>query len=233
MRAVCSYIAGGGECAVCGRKCGALPLCRRCRKKYFAVTPSAGEKRCSVCGRILVSEHGTCMQCRTKKLLSHTDIVFPLYSYRLWNTMLLFRWKIEGERVLSPFFASETAAALALLEPGFTIVPVPPRPGKIREKGWDQIEELSRFLELRYHFKTARILERSSRREQKTLDRENRLETIGSSYSLKKGVSVPAKVCIIDDVLTTGATVESCAAVLKAGGAQTVYAVTLFTVDSA
>ncbi len=241
MRELLTVLAGGGECAVCGGRCGAVPVCRTCAKTYFTPDLFTAE-RCSVCGKKLVSEHGMCMQCRSERLLKHTDSVFPLYSYRLWNSVLLFRWKIGGERSLSPFFADRLAAALAVLPQGFAVVPVPPRPGKIRKKGWDQIDELCTFLELRRKYCVCRILERSTVKEQKALDRTGRLETIGRSYSLKTGGKlkrglksagglVPETVCLIDDVVTTGATIEGCATVLKAAGVKKVYAVALFTVD--
>lgn len=241
MRELLTVLAGGGECAVCGGRCGAVPVCGTCAKAYFM--PDAGTaERCSVCGKKLISEHGACMQCRSEELLKHTDVVLPLYSYRLWNSVLLFRWKIDGERALSPFFAERFAAALAVLPQGFAVVPVPPRPGKIRKKGWDQIDELSTFLELRWKYCVCRILERSTTKEQKALDRTERLETIGRSYSLKTGRRLkrglraadglmPETVCLIDDVVTTGATIESCASVLKSAGVKKIYAVTLFTVD--
>lgn len=114
----------------------------------------------------------------------------------------------------------------------FFIVPVPPRRGKIKENGWDQVQELSEFLEYKYDFDVLRIMERRSSVQQKTLDRNERLETIGKSYFVKKEVNqIPESVCIIDDVMTTGATLESCAEKLKEAGVKKVYAVTLFSVD--
>ena len=110
----------------------------------------------------------------------------------------------------------------------------PSRHGKIRERGWDQIEELFKILEYFYGFKILRILKRLSETEQKKLDRNERLSTIGKSYALKEGankIEVPAQVCIIDDVITTGATLQSCAAALKSLGMKKIYALTLFIVD--
>ena len=67
----------------------------------------------------------------------------------------------------------------------FFIVPVPPRPGKIKENGWDQVQELSEFLEFKYEYDVERIMERRTSVQQKTLDRNERLETIGKSYFVK------------------------------------------------
>ena len=242
MRLALSFVAGGNACAVCGGQAGVIPLCGACEKRCFAEPPCGEGERCSVCGKTLISERGVCMRCRRERLLVHTDAVFPLYSYRLWNSLLLFRWKIQGERALSPFFAMRAASALKKLPKRCVVVPVPPRPGKIRKKGWDQIEELCRFLEYRYGYEVCRILERRTAGEQKRLGREARLESIGKIYALKSekklkkelkrfGGKVPKNLCIVDDLFTTGVTIESCAAVLKSAGAEKVFAVTLFIAD--
>lgn len=242
FRCVFSFAAGGTECVVCGAHSKFFPICDLCKKECFARISSYGEGRCTVCGKLLVSEHGMCMQCRRERVLVHTDAVFPLFSYRLWNSVLLFCWKINGVRALSPFFAERLAAALKTLPPFEAVVPVPPRSGKIRKKGWDQIVELCEFLALRYKFSVCALLVRESRDEQKTLSKSGRLGAIGNAYRMKTGKalkkalhacggSMPRTVCLIDDVMTTGATIESCAAALKGGGVETVHVATLFIVD--
>lgn len=245
MRTVIVFAAGGTECVVCGSECGAVPVCKKCVSLYdvprFANAPRpAQESRCNVCGKVLVSEKSICMRCRNEKELFSTDKVLPLFSYRLWNKKLLFDWKIVGIRSLSPFFAERLRFALFQLKQKI-IVPVPPRPGKIKERGWDQIEELSVFLE-HSGFVVCRVLERLSKTEQKKLGREGRLLTVGAAYSIKPekklkralklfGGKMPEEVCLVDDVMTTGATLESCAKILKDAGAKKVNAVTLFCVD--
>ncbi len=229
-----SVVSGGSECIVCGDSAGAVSVCNECVKNHFSVG-QIDSGVCRFCGKQLVSEDDTCMECRNDVLLKHLDGVFPMFSYRLWNTNLLCRWKMEGERVFSSFFAglmSERLSQLEKLKGKFVVVPVPPRPGKIRKEGWDQVEEICSFLEFCYGFKIRRILERHINVEQKTLDRTQRMKIIGKAYSLKKNVTeVPEKVCLVDDVLTTGSTIESCAQALKSSGCEKVFAVTLFSVD--
>ena len=148
---------------------------------------------------------------------------------------------MQEERTFSPLFAKLLCQVLRMTGEE-VLVPVPPRKGKIRKKGWDQIEELCTFLEKRYGFRVLRILERNSANQQKKLSRIQRLESIKSAYSLAspkviksalKAFSghLPQAICLIDDVCTTGSTLESCAEILKKEGIKTVNAVTLFTVD--
>lgn len=240
IRAFYSFLNGGEYCAVCGKKSFILPLCKNCRKKYFSTEKIESEKRCKICGKILISTTDDCLQCRENPVLKHTDKVFPIFAYNLWNKEILFLWKINEIRSLSSFFALKVSQVLKLLNQKI-VVPVPPRPGKIKEKGWDQIDELCKFLKKRYGFEVLEILERHTKQEQKKLDRSERLEKISTAYSLKSteelkktlkkyNFEIPKEVCIIDDVCTTGATLEQCAAILKQGGAKIVNAIILFAV---
>ncbi len=233
-RSIFSFFAGGTECAVCGNNSGFLPVCADCRKMFFAVKP-AGVGVCKFCGKELISEHDVCMECREDVLMKHLDGAFPLFSYRLWNTSLLCRWKLEDERIFSDFFAelmNERLSQVCKIKGDFVVVPVPPRPGKIKSKGWDQVDEVSQILEFRYDWNVKRILRRHTNVEQKTLERSQRMEMIGKAYSLNADVKiVPEVVCLVDDVLTTGSTIESCAEKLKEAGCKKVFAVTLFSVD--
>ncbi|MBQ5473006.1 MAG: hypothetical protein IIT58_13525, partial [Treponema sp.] len=62
--------------------------------------------------------------------------------------------------------------------------------------------------------------------------KEERLSTIENAYSYKnENFLQNVNVCIIDDVITTGSTIECCARILKNHGAKKVYAISLFIVD--
>lgn len=235
------FISGGEKCAVCGRSVFLHPVCRTCLKAHFSVKKIMEKDRCVCCGKELVSMKEKCMKCRENPVLQSTDCIIPLFSYRLWNRELMFRWKMQGERIFSPLFAKLLCEVLR--KKGHSVlVPVPPRKGKIRKNGWDQIEELCVFLQKRYGFGVLRILERNSTGQQKKLSRTQRLESIKTAYSMcsasviQKALrpfsgKMPECVCLIDDVCTTGSTIESCARLLKEAGIKKVDAVTLFTVD--
>lgn len=241
VRLFYSYLGGGYKCVVCGKKTYFQMVCSDCEKKHFSVDKVLSEKRCIYCGKVLISSKKSCLKCREQRILLHTDKVMPLYSYRLWNKELLFRWKINGERTNSAFFAKLVKEALKMLDEE-VIVPVPPRKDKIKINGWDQIDELCEFLGKRYGFKLLKILVRNTVEQQKKLNRIERLQTIKNAYSLcdesvlKKALKpfqgkLPEKVCLIDDVCTTGSTIENCAFILKEAGIKIVNVVTLFIVD--
>lgn len=242
LRVVFALISGGEECVVCGKKAFLYPLCRDCRKEYLSIKDRAlFEGRCHICGKELLSTQETCFDCRIKPVVEHVDKMLPLFPYRIWNKELMFMWKSQEIRALSLFFAKILDGLLKKLG-AKVIIPVPPRKGKLQEKGWDQIDELCNLLEYIYGFKILRILERSTVIQQKKLGREGRLEQIGKAYNLvspeklQKSLKpfdgkLPKEVILLDDVCTTGATLESCSIPLKEVNIESIIGITLFIVD--
>ena len=242
LRLAFAVISGGENCVVCGGKSFLYPLCRSCRKNYLCVIEKdLFEGRCRICGKELLSTQDTCFDCRQKPVVSHVDKMLPLFPYRIWNKELMFMWKSQEIRSLSFFFAKILNGVLHKLD-AKVIIPVPPRKGKLQQKGWDQIDELCNLLEYVYGYKVLRILERSTVLQQKKLGREGRLKQIGKAYSvvssskLQKALkpfhgTLPKSVILLDDVCTTGSTLESCSIVLKEAGVEKITGVTLFTVD--
>lgn len=231
------FLHNGNSCAVCGKKVFVFPVCKDCENKYLNF--SSLKKRCSVCGKEILSSDEVCCSCKENPVINHIDQMIPLFSYRLWNKELLFDWKINGNRSLSYFFARLIKSVLKELCFD-AVVPVPPRPAKIKENGWDQIDELTNILEFIFNFKVFRFLERKSTLQQKKLRREDRFANIKEAYSILSeqtirkillGEEMPQSVCLIDDVATTGATLECCAKLLKEAGVKKVIGISLFIVD--
>ena len=108
------------------------------------------------------------------------------------------------------------------------LVPVPPRAGKIRKTGWDKIEWLARILERkrRGRLPLRRCLRRAVSETQKKLGREQRLSNLKGRINVRG--AVPETAVLFDDVITTGSTMEACAAALKAAGTHLVYGICLF-----
>jgi competence protein ComFC len=214
------------SCVLCGR--GILPgsgseswpICAACS---VSLRPWEGE-RCPVCGLPLISELGACMRCRSIKRAF--DSAYPLFSYSGPISELIAAYKKGRRRSLSGFFARLAASAIEEKWPDRTIVPVPPRPGKIKAQGWDQIEEIVRALEAR-GLPVARPLVRRDSAEQKSLGRGERAANASKAYGLKKGERSPLSPLLLDDVITTCSTLDACARALRQGGASSVLALAL------
>lgn len=226
LRAFFSMVVSPAPCVLCGAPSLSMSLCTECRRQLDEEACSAviEDRRCSQCGRPLLSEHGVCTTCRVTPLFESLDGVFPLFTYVLSKKKLLYAWKIGRQHNLSEVYASYLAAAVKTRFPDAAVVPVPPRPGKLKKTGWDQIEDVAQYLEHMHGISVLRIMKRTEAIQQKKLTKEERSEHSKHAYVLderavrrlaKAQQALPGHVVLLDDVITTGSTVTACAAVLK------------------
>lgn len=130
---------------------------------------------------------------------------------------LIHRFKYDG--------AIEIASLLAgLFQEGIEgiLVPVPLHKRRYRFRGFNQSSLLAKILSERFKLPLHDILKRDRYTEpQVELDGAKRLTNVRDAFSLKKGFSINSKITyvLVDDVCTTGATLNECAKVLKAKGA--------------
>jgi ComF family protein len=216
-------------CAVCGEILiteteAYYGLCTDCSVK-FAISQM---RRCLRCGKPLISEFEKCVSCRKSDDFAF-DSAVVLYPYTGKYRDLLWSYKFEKRLPLGKFLAEKLACAGKFLPQesmNAVWVPVPPRPGKIKRTGWDQIEEMGRFLEKRLNFKISRCLKRLPSKSQKELNKKDRMQNLkGKIIAVKK----PEKnVVLFDDVFTTGLTLSVCAEVLKSAGAEKVWGICAF-----
>ncbi|GMO44547.1 MAG: ComF family protein [Termitinemataceae bacterium] len=106
-------------------------------------------------------------------------------------------------------------------------VPVPPKSGKLKVKGWDQIETIARVLEKHQDVKVDRCLKRlAGTQSQKELGKDERKKNLVGKIICTK--APPQNVILFDDVYTTGSTIQTCAEVLKKEGCKNVSAICLY-----
>jgi ComF family protein len=222
------------DCPVCGgelldREEAWHGLCGPCKAGLVL----DGEERCSICGRPLISEQGSCLQCRGREGSgpggTHSfDGALSVYPYTGKYRRLLRSYKFGKTLSLGNFLAERILEATERLPPDAgegVLVPVPPRPGKLRSSGWDQVAYLGSRL-VRLGARPRACLRRLPSKSQKELDKADRTTNLMGKIVC---VKPPPKTAILfDDVITTGATLDACAVALKNSGAEKVYAVCLF-----
>jgi ComF family protein len=118
----------------------------------------------------------------------------------------------------------------ALLEyyPASIIVPVPGRRIVKKSKGWEHIDLIGKILKHKYKLPVYKLLIRKGKKAQKTLSREKRAENLRKSIRIQKNIkNIPASVVLLDDVFTTGTTINECAGILKSAGVEKIYSLTI------
>ena len=249
-------------CGLCGdalfsKEDAFYSLCAACRA--FLKSSLAGDKRCKFCGKQLISEKESCLLCREKgavesgqynENIARILTFFPYTGkYRSFLGEYKFRKSIGAANFLSEYLL-KAIDDLGLVSSGVkpslkahlgrnsaavyeaAWVPVPPRPGKIKNLGWDQIEYLARLLDMEYNsdgknaLPVCRCLKRLPSRSQKELNRDARETNLKGRILCVK--EPPETAILFDDVITTGATLNACASALLKGGAKSVYGVCLF-----
>jgi ComF family protein len=143
------------------------------------------------------------------------------------------RWKYQGKTLLTPFFAEWMAEGLnRYWEPDSLnlLIPVPLHPQRLRQRGFNQalllVKELSRRTGLPYQ-KTI-LQKKESTIPQVNLSGVEREKGLRGTFHLMEKEKLSGKtVLLVDDVYTTGATVNECSKVLLRGGAERVDVLTL------
>lgn len=205
---VCRQWASGGLCPDCvARFALPAPRCPRCGLRH------AGESVCGTCQRRPPAQH------RTEVAV---DYGFP------WDglvTQLKFAARPELAHALARLMTPERFGAAAA-GPGL-VLPVPLSPGRLRERGYNQAWELARRA-ARAHGLPARadLLRRwRDTPAQTTLDAAARRANLRGAFWLAPGAARALEgrtVILVDDVMTTGATVEEATRTVLSAGARSV-----------
>ncbi|PWM75048.1 MAG: hypothetical protein DBX59_02535 [Bacillota bacterium] len=216
-------------CAVCGREIfGEGYFCRECEKQL----PAIGENFCAHCGRELETPAPVCETCKNR--LTEVDGGRSAFRYEGSARALVKKFKYGGAKWLAEVFA------LSLREiydkSGFSAdaaVSVPMLKKDIKKRGYNQTDELLRAFSALTGVPAAYPLEkRRLTKRQATLAGKDRLKNLIGAFKITDKAAIEGKtVMIIDDVTTTGATLQAVATALKNGGAKRVYALTIASVS--
>ena len=232
-----------GPCALCHEpleEAGALDVCSACWGK---LEPWNGPA-CSRCGLPFASERALdateplCADCRQGEFQFDAARSFGVYRDPLRRAILhlKFRPRERWGRRLGGLLARTWESNPEIFERDrATSVPVPLHQGRQRERGYNQAEALARGMIRALGEKKpvprleAKCLVKTRATEPQTgLSVAERRENVRGAFAVSSLISIKDRaVVLVDDVMTTGATLSACTAALKARGARRVVAVTL------
>jgi ComF family protein len=218
------------HCAGCGVKQPAGRwLCEPCEA---SVRRLDGPK-CQICSRPFDGDLDifTCPNCRGEAL--HMDFAVAVMRSHGLVRDLIHRFKYAREfhlrRVLGDWLveAFEDSRLAGMDEP--RLVPVPLHPTRLRERQFNQSEALAEWVARRRGLRMEHPLRRRRHTITQTdFDRRQRMRNLRDAFALRQNADVKDKsFLLVDDVLTTGSTLDECARVLLEGGAHSVRAITV------
>ena len=214
--------------------CGALidgtrtyGLCDACITKFSWVSG----RTCEKCGKPLPAEslHAACYDCRTE--VHRFDKGCTCASYGLYERLLISDFKERGKDYAGRAIAEamydrlqEAALSADLL------TAVPAGKWKTASRGYDQTKIVAQQLASRLHIPYRELLVRTRRTQaMRTLSAGERHSNVQGAFSILKGrerIIQGRAILLLDDVYTTGSTLDACAGVLKDAGAQRVDVLT-------
>jgi ComF family protein len=188
----------------------APPLCCTCGSPAFA-----GDPLCARCAEALRLARPLPVS------VPAVDHAIAATAYegipRQLVTALKFQSRLTAARPMA-----EAIANVASLDESATIVPVPAAPRRRRRRGFDPAEEIASALAEIAGLPLLHCLRRADGARQVGRPRRER---VASPPRIWAAGTVPAKTLLVDDVVTTGATLTACVLALRSGGAIHVRAV--------
>jgi len=202
------------RCLLCGAAGDdGLDLCRECAREL-----PRNRTCCARCALPLPEPAALCGQCQRRP--PPWDAAWVPFRYAWPLDRLESRFKFSANlaagRVLTALWLGELLPAVA---PAW-IVPVPLHPARLRQRGYNQALELARPLagRLGCALSVDGLFRQRATVAQTDLGAVQRRRNVRGSFAVEERIAWPAHVVLLDDVMTTGATLAECARVLKRAG---------------
>jgi competence protein ComFC len=194
------------------------------------------------CGRPFLSEFVTeassplCRLCRVGFYSFERARSYGVYDDALSRAVVLLKY--EGVKRLGGWFAAQLAEMVLRGGDDWRVglvVPVPLHVDRLRERGYNQAELIARPLAQRLglEFSPCLLVRTRPRPPQLVLSRSQRWSSVRGAYATRSQAAVDnLRILLVDDVLTTGATLDACSRALRKAGAAAVLGLTVARVVS-
>lgn len=201
-------------------------ICDCCYKKITFLH----EPNCSICGLMFLKSGGSshlCARCAESPPSFYRAISVVRYSKEV--AVLIQKFKFSGDLSVLPIFNQWGKAVFYQYDYADYIFPVPLHPQRIKKRGFNQASLLAGLFFPTQKHKIRHFLRRIvNTPPQSKLDGERRRENLKDCFKLIGQTQVVDKIIyLVDDVYTTGTTVNECAKVLIQAGARRVEVFTL------
>lgn len=206
-------------------------ICPECRKQLSYVSGPV----CMRCGKELLEPDGEyCMGCKKHRRTFEKGAALLNYNEVSAHSMVQIKYKNKREYL--DFYGAAMVNRFQKVVRHWqadVLIPVPIHPSRRRKRGFNQAEELAKRLSLGWGIPVEkRFLIRSKRTApQRDLDPTERLKNLEKAFCIypgyEKNRKAPRCVILVDDIYTTGSTMEACSRVLKAAGVEKIYFVVI------
>lgn len=200
-----------GSCLLCKADSHAMPLCAACASE-LPLPPSA---LCPQCAE--PTTHGErCGACL--KAPPHFDHTVTLFRYDFPVDQIIHALKYHHELAVAPWLGARLAERLPAA--GQYLMPLPLHPDRMRDRGFNQSMEIARALgkALNLPVDCSSLSRQRATPPQADLLPGERHKNVRGAFACATDL-IGRHIVLIDDVMTTGATVNECARVLKLHGA--------------
>jgi len=229
-------------CRLCERlliRASAVPICDACLASF----PALGGALCATCGQPLgawsLGDHPSeqsgdglvCPECQGRSYGFDRARSYALYKGQLIRAIMLL--KFERVEPLGRWFAerlAEVARREAMLDAVDVVVPVPLHRQRERERGYNQADLIAKPLarKLGLPYRTVLLVRIKPRPDKHILSLEERWDSVRGAFATRPGSKVDnLRVLLVDDVMTTGATLDAAAKALRGAGAKSVIGLTV------
>ena len=198
-------------------------ICKKCAKKV----PYIKEPVCKRCGKQLENERQEyCADCGRK--IHHFTQGKAVFLYQKEMKLSMYRFKYAGKREYVDFYVQEAVKRYEnwIKKIGIeVIVPVPVHRRRKRERGYNQAEVFAKALgkEINIPVNSEVISRIKNTAPQKELTVVQRKDNLKGAFQVGANIVKYNKILLVDDIYTTGATIDTIAELLKRTGAEEVY----------
>lgn len=213
-------------CVFCGTV-ASEGVCEACKKEVRLIE----EPRCKRCGKpVRYEEQEFCYDCQSMEHFYEQGR--SLWIHKMPVSQSVYRFKYKNRRVFAEYYAARMAEQFSGLIRQWkieVIIPVPVHKSRRKKRGYNQAEVLAEELSRRIRipvesFAVSRVQKTDPL---KTMNPQERRRALSRAFSVSADWKKKKNVLLVDDIYTTGSTIDEIARILKEKGVQKVYFLTI------